>query len=229
VHAQFRCLKLGTMPPDLDIYEVRDRLPVNRVFTYEHNGRRDKVQLPLGSYWPEGHVRIQPNGSDVEVRGTFSATGRLREVEFVALVDRAEVTTAHLRMPAIIKALTAWHAVGQAIASQVLKGTPVERTVIDATTPTEALRMLSFATAKPRAHARLRGAAREDLLRQVAAAYKEAVERGDPKPRVTLALQFGYSAAHIGRLLVEARRPRNGQPPLLGPAAPGRAGETADG
>lgn len=73
------------------------------------------------------------------------------------------------------------------------------------------------------------GAAREDLLRQVAAAYKEAVERGDPKPRVTLALQFGYSAAHIGRLLVEARRPRNGRPPLLGPAAPGKAGETVDG
>lgn len=217
------------MPPDRDIYEVRDLLPVNRVFTYEHGGRRDKVQLPLGTYWPEGHVRIQPHDSEIEVRGTFSPTGRLREVEFVTLADRAEVTTADLRMPAIIKALSAWHAVGQAIASQILNGVPVERTIIDATTPTEALRMLSFAAAKPRGQARRRGLAHEDLLRQVAAAYKEAVERGDPKPRVTLALQFGYSAAHIGRLLVEARRSRNDQPPLLGPAAPGKAGETANG
>lgn len=215
------------MHTDRDIYEVRDLLPVNRVFTYEHHGRRDQVQLPLGTYWPESHVRIHPEGSNVEVRGTFSTTGRLRELEFVTVTDRAEVTTADLRMTAVIRALREWHKVGQEITSQVLSGVPVERTVIDAASPTEALRMLSN-TARPRAQERLRGPAQEELLREVAAAYKEITAQvpPDPKPRVTLALRFGYSPAHIGRLLMQARRPRHGLPPLLGPAQPGKAGES---
>ena len=74
---------------------------------------------------------------------------------------------------------------------------------------------------------RLRGAAAEKLLQQVADAYREAVAAGDPSPRKTLASRFNYTNVHIGRLLGQARRSRDGRPPLLGPARPGKAGETA--
>jgi len=70
---------------------------------------------------------------------------------------------------------------------------------------------------------RLRGAAAEELLQQVADAYREAIAAGDPSPRNTLASRFSYTNAHVGRLLVLARRPRDGRPPLLGPARPGPA------
>jgi hypothetical protein len=217
--------KLGHVQPDFDIYEVRDKLPVAKYFTYEHDGQLDDVTIGLGSHWPEVHVRIHPNRGDIEVWGTFSANGRLRKVEFVARTDRAEVTAADLRMPAAARALKEWEIVGREITRQVLDGVLEKDAVIDGGAPTEALRMLSHPSARRQPQTVRRGAAREELLRQVAAAYREALASGNPKPRETLAARFGYSNEHIGRLLSQARRPRNGQPPLLGPARPGKAGE----
>ena len=64
----------------------------------------------------------------------------------------------------------------------------------------------------------------EAALHAVVARYRELTDREHPdrSPRQTLAAEFGYHEAHIGRLLVKARRR---VPPLLGPAAPGKAGE----
>jgi hypothetical protein len=210
--------------PDQDIWETRDRLPVEQSWDHVHDGRTDRIRVGLGAYWPEVHVRIQPHGSDVEIRGTFSPTGRLREVEFVALADHAEVATADLRWSGAIRALREWEAVGREITSQILGGKKPNETVFDASTPTEALRILSQSAQRRRAAVR-RGPAFEQLLRDIADDYRRAVQEGDPKPRVTLAAKYGYSVAHVGWLLTQARKPRNGRPPLLGPAHPGRAGE----
>ena len=212
------------MHPDEDIWQTRERLPVEQSWDHVHDGRTDRVRVGLGAYWPEVHVRIRPHGSDVEVRGTFSPTGRLREVEFVALADHAEVGTADLRWSGAIRALREWEAVGREITSQILAGRTPAETVIDARTPTEALRILSQ-SAQRRPAAIRRGPAFEQLLRDIAEDYRQAVNEGDPRPRVSLAAKYGYSVAHVGWLLTQARKPRNGRPPLLGPAHPGRAGE----
>ena len=210
--------------PDQDIWAVRDRLPVERSWDYVHDGRTDRVRVALGAYWPETHVRIRPHESDIEIRGTFSRTGRLYEIEFTALTDAAEITTAELRWSGAIRVLREWEAVGREIASQVLAGKTPEEAVFDARTPTEALRILSQA-ARPRRVSQRRGQAHEQLLRDIADDYRALIAIGDPKPRVTLASKYGYSVANIGGLLVQARQPRNGRPPLLGPARPGKAGE----
>ena len=207
-----------------DMREIRDRLPVERTWFHDHNGRTGRVQIPFGTYWPEVNVRIKPHGIDIEIRGTFSRTGRLYDVEFVALTDHAEVSPAELRWPGAIRTLREWEAVGREIASQILAGRQPDETVFGAHTPTEALRILSQ-SARRRPVAKLRGAAFEQQLRDIAENYRQLLQEGDPKPRVTLAAKYGYSVAYIGELLMKARKPRNGCPPLLGPAKPGKAGE----
>jgi hypothetical protein len=69
---------------------------------------------------------------------------------------------------------------------------------------------------------RKRGEAKRLLLEQVAAEYRQAIKDKHRDPRNVVAARLGYTPAHIGRLLVEARK---ATPPLLGPASPGRAGE----
>lgn len=206
---------------------MRDQLPVERSWYHDHDGRTDLVRVVLG-LWPEVHVRIQPHRSDVEFRGVFSSTGRLRELELAAVVDSAEVTTADLRRAAIVRALKEWEIVGRTITQQVLAGTPPEKAVFDARSPTEALRMLSQpspSSSQDKSKKIRRGREQEELLRQVTAAYRAEIKAGNPKPRLKLAADFDYTVQHIGWLLSQARKPRNGQPPLLGPARPGRAGE----
>jgi hypothetical protein len=184
----------------------------------------------LGQAWPEVHVRIQPHQSDIEYQGAFSPTGRLYGLGLIAVVDSAEVTTADLRRSAIIRALKEWEIVGRKIAQQILAGVPPEKAVFDARSPTEALRMLSQSSAPSRRKAGnvRRGADQEELLRQVADAYRAQLKAGNPRPRLQLAADFGYTVEHIGWLLSKARRPRDGRPPLLGPARPGKAGEEPD-
>lgn len=117
---------------------------------------------------------------------------------------------------------------GREIASQTLAGRNPAETVIDAQSPAEALRILSQ-SATQRTSRQRRGPEFEQLLRNIADDYRRLVQIvGDPKPRVTLARKYGYSVGNIGRLLVEGRKPRNGKPPLLGPAHPGRVGEPTE-
>jgi hypothetical protein len=214
--------------PDEDIWAARDRLPVERSWYHDHDGRTDLVRVALGAVWPEIHVRIQPHQSDIEYQGAFSPTGRLHALGLAAVVDSAEVTTADLRRPAVVRALKEWEIVGRKIAQQILADVPPESAVFDARTPTAALRMLSqpaaeVARSTPRKIRR--GGEHEELLRQVAAAYKAELRAGNPRPRLKLAADFGYTVPHIGWLLSQARKPRNGQAPLLGPTRPGKAGE----
>ena len=200
---------------------------MERSWYHDHDGRTDTVRVVLGAVWPEIHVRIQPHRSDIEYQGAFSPTGRLYALGLAAVVDSAEVTTADLRRPAIVRALKEWEIVGRKIAQQYLTGTPPEKVVFDARSPTEALRMLSQSSAPSRRKAGniRRGAEQEELLRQVADAYRAQLRAGNPRPRLQLAADFGYTVPHIGWLLGQARKPRNGRPPLLGPARPGKAGE----
>jgi hypothetical protein len=208
-----------------DPRDERDRLPVARYWEYEHDGQITDVTAGLGAAWPDVLVRIAPRGRGIQVEGEFTRDGRLRRLEFTATGD-GEVVSADLRRPSIVRALKAWEVAAREAARQILAGVPPRETVIDARTPAEALRaLMSGAGREP--GTRRRGADAEELLRQVAAAYRETVAAGDPRPRETLAARFGYTNAHIGRLLTRARRPRNGQPPLLGPARPGKAGETS--
>jgi hypothetical protein len=208
-----------------DPREERERLPVARNWEYEHDGRITDVTLGLGACWPEVLVRIVPRGSGIQIEGEFTAAGRLRRLEFTATGD-GEVAPADLRRASVMRALKSWEIVAREVARQILAGVPVRETVFDARTPTEALRGLMHAAGRE-SGSRRRGADAEQLLGQVAAAYREAVAAGDPSPRKTLAARFGYTNEHIGRLLTQARKPREGRPPLLGPARPGKAGETA--
>jgi hypothetical protein len=205
-----------------DLYAIRDRLDL-KTWTYSHNGRATDVTVSYHC-WPEVTVIIHSRGSGFRAAGVFAPNGRLRSVAFDAIHDQAEITTAVLRQLPAVRVLKSWEVVGREVARQILAGVPEDEIVIDGIGPTEALRMLVSAADRTPA-TRRRGAQREDLIRQVAEAYREAVDSGDPKPRATLAARFGYSGAHVGRLLVDARRTRDGQQALLGPALRGRAGE----
>jgi hypothetical protein len=206
-----------------DPRDERDQLPVARYWEYEHDGQIADVTLGLGACWPEVLVRISPRGSGIQIEGEFTAAGHLRRLEFTA-AEGGEVVQSDLRRASVVRALKSWEVVAREVARQILAGVPVRETVFDARTPTEALRVLMYAAGR-QPGSRRRGGEAEELLRQVAAAYRAALVAGDPSPRETLAARFGYTNAHIGRLLTQARRARGGQPPLLGPARPGKAGE----
>lgn len=64
----------------------------------------------------------------------------------------------------------------------------------------------------------------DEILRRVVGAYLAALKDPEQKHRATafVAEQLGYSRAHVGRLLVKARRPPHS---LLGPAHKGRTGQ----
>lgn len=60
------------------------------------------------------------------------------------------------------------------------------------------------------------------VLRDVATTYRKHLVSGHPAPRDATRREMNLSNSYVGRLLYEARRT---DPPLLGPAPIGRAGE----
>lgn len=204
----------------------RDRLPVMKWLVYDHDGQTTDVMLLLGQHWPEVQIKLVPRGQGIAMSGTFRADGTLRLVELEA-DDDAEITVAQMRPSALVGALKEWNAVSREMAEQILEDRPAEEVSFYPKAATDALRLLTYQAPRKRA-VRKRGADAELLIREVVDAYREALAAGDPSPRKTLADRFGYSNEHIGRLLTQARRPRNGRPPLLGPAHTGRAGEIRD-
>jgi hypothetical protein len=169
--------------------------------------------------WPEIIIAIAERGHDQVLEARFREEGSLYKLTFTS--DRGEVTFADLRRP-VITAVRQWEAFAREAACRILAGEPEPEP--GPRGPAEALRMLVYGTSRGPG-TRRRGTDGERLLRDVTAAYRQLLAAGDPAPRLALAAQFGYSVDHIGRLLVKARRPRNGRPPLLGPATPGKAGE----
>ncbi len=221
------------MLPDLNIYEQHERLVEGAggpevAWTYRHGSHTDVVRVGLVPFWPELRVWYRPDRSDVVFLGTFSRNGRLRHVEIETVGDSVEISADDLRRPSVMRALREWAVVGRHVAEQLLRGVPLDQTVVDAKSPTEALRMVDQAAARRRPHKVRRGSQHEELIRQVAEAYKEEIAAGNTRPRKALAKRFDYTPEHIGALLVKARKPRNGQPPLLGPTRPGKAGEEQD-
>jgi hypothetical protein len=206
---------------------IRDSLPISKGWRYAHDGAVVDVTVHYGHCWPEIAVIIQQRGTGVRASGQFAADGHLRIFTFEATDDAVEVTPAMLRRLPAVRALQQWQTIGREVARQILDSIPEQEIRIDGLSATEALRILTAAARNTPEPRRRRGSSREELIREVAQAYREAVAGGDPAPRATLADRFGYSRAHIGRLLVAARRTRSGQPPLLGPAQRGKAGETA--
>jgi hypothetical protein len=220
--------------PDLDINEQHDRLVKNAggpeiAWTYQRGAHVDLVRVGLVPFWPELRVWYRPDNSPFIYLGTFSSTGRLRQMEIETVGDADEISAPDLRRPGVVRALREWAAAGRHTAEQLIRGVPLDKTVIDAKSPAEALRMVDQADARRRPARVRRGGEHEALIRQVAAAYKEEVAAGNSRPRIALARRFGYTPEHIGALLVKARKPRDGQPPLLGPTRPGKAGEAAAG
>jgi len=219
---------------DLDIYEQQDRIADNAggpevAWTYRHGSHVDLVRVALLPFWPELRVWYRPDRGPIIYLGTFSPTGRLRQMEIETAGDDAEISAADLRRPGVIRVLREWAVAGRRVAEQLTRGVPLDKTVIDAKSPTEALRMVDQAEARRRPAKVRRGSEHEDLIRQVAEAYKEEIAAGNSRPRIALARRFNYTPEHIGALLVKARKPRNGEPPLLGPTRPGKAGEEPAG
>ena len=207
------------------IQEIRDRLPPMKSWTYTHDGAAMAITVAYGHCWPDILVIVGQSGTGLRATGLFGEDGRCRQFTVETSTDEADITSAVLRRP-VLGTLRGWHEVGREVGRQLLAGVPEENIVIDGHDATAAMRILMYDASRARVPQRHRGARREDLIREVARAYKVAVEVGDPAPRKTLADAFGLSRAHIGRLLVAARRERDGRPPLLGPARRGRAGET---
>jgi hypothetical protein len=213
------------MTTDANLQSIRDQLPPAKSWTYTHDSGTTDITVACGHCWPEVLVVVEQRGTGLRISGQFAADGRLRQFTIETTRDGVEVTAAALRRLPAIRSLRQWEEVGRAVAAQILDGVPDSQIVIDGRSPTEALRMLASAAGRaPRAQRR-RGADREELIREVAQAYREAIAAGDQAPRAALAQQFGYSRAHIARLVGAARQPRNGQPPLLGLAQHGKAGE----
>lgn len=218
--------------PDLNIYEQHDRIVDNAggpeiAWTYRHGDHADLIRVALVPFWPELRVWYRPDHSVVVYLGTFSSTGRLRQMEIETVGDGSEISVADLRRPGMVRVLREWAVIGRRVAEQLIRGVALEKTVIDAKSPTEALRMVDQAEARRRPAKVRRGSEHEDMIRQVVAAYKEEIAAGNSRPRIALARRFGYTPEHIGAMLVKARKSRNGEPPLLGPARPGKAGEDA--
>jgi hypothetical protein len=176
---------------------------------------------------------LRVRGAPTQALADFAEDGRMVRLTIECStargedISRAEINARDLRQTALLRSLRQWHDVGREVARQILAGVPEREIAINGQSATEALRSLAFSSGNADARA-ARGARREDLLRAVADAYREAVAAGNQQPRVALAARFGYTPAHIGKLLVAARRPRGGLPPLLGPAASGKAGETTE-
>jgi hypothetical protein len=216
--------------PDLDFHAQRDRLAeagagmLGWTGSIRGTGGTMVVEIGLDHYWPEIVVAIRRHGGDVLVSGVFNSAGRLHLVQFEARNDH-EITTADLRWGGILHGLKEWEIVSRRVATQILSGASLDNAVFDARTPAEALRILDQGGRRHRPRKIRKRGEREELIRQVAAAYREEVAAGNSRPRVALAERFGYTPQHIGALLVQARKPRNGQPPLLGAAHPGKAGE----
>jgi hypothetical protein len=216
------------------LWQIRDQLPPAKSWQYTHDGQATDVTVALGATWPAIRVEILVHGTGLRTIGDFAGDGRLHRLTIETTTetttettsDAIEISVADLRKASLLGSLKQWEVVGRRYAHQILDGVPEREISVDGLSATQALRALAWSP-RQRPVKRARGSRREDLLRQVADAYREAIDDGDPAPRTTLATRFGYSPAHIGRLLVAARRERNGQPPLLGPAHPGRAGETA--
>jgi hypothetical protein len=207
-----------------DIWQIRDKLPPALTWEYAHNGQVSDITVGLAHAWPAIRVVIQVRGASIQHTGEFDDHGRLTSLTINAAVG-AEVTPADLRQAAVIRSLKRWEVMAREAGRQILDGIPAKDVVLNAADAAEALRSLAYSTSARRPRKRARGPHREELLRQVAAAYQDAITAGDPAPRQTIAAQFGVSPGHVGRLLVAARRPRDGQPPLLGPAISGKAGE----
>jgi hypothetical protein len=204
-------------------------LPVMTYHVYTFEDQTTGVTIQYTPGWPDAlQVRITPQGRGIEMAGVVGADGRIRSIAVEATGPDEEVTSSALRGPTLISALKELNAMGRDLAQQMLNGVDQRKTVVDAKPATDALRALLFTATRRTAATRRRGADAEALIRDVADAYRDLVAQGDPQPRETLRLRFGYSNAHIGRLLTQARKPRNGKPPLLGPARPGKAGEIED-
>jgi hypothetical protein len=179
--------------------------------------------------WPDVSVTMRTPDQKTAISAVIRPDGSVRSVS-VDADSGSDITGAVLKGPAILSAMKQANGVARDLAEQIISGTDITKTVVDAKPMTDAIRTLFYEPTPKRESGRRRtGADLENMIRLVAEGYREAVAAGDPKPRVTLAKRFEYSAEHIGRLLTEARKPRNGKPPLLGPAAPGKAGEVTDG
>jgi len=170
--------------------------------------------------WPDVTVELSPCGPAPVIAGVFSEDGTLRQLQFDASYRPRGVQASDLRHMPAVSSLKAWEVAAREYGRQILAGVPKESIVFDTTSPAAALESLSRSVRrKPGARARA-AAAHEALLRRVASAYEEAA--GSRAPRKVVAERLGYSAAHVSRLLAEARRPRDGRPPLLGPGRAGR-------
>ncbi|MFI7130187.1 hypothetical protein ACIBQ1_31155 [Nonomuraea sp. NPDC050153] len=147
--------------------------------------------------------------------------------------EGAAITQRDLRAPALVSVVRKWAAIGERLKSEDLGPNPpglvwdwADGTMTEVAEVTRE-KLASLAPPSRQQGQRKRGSAAEDLLRQVVEDYRAAVDQGDPSPRVTIAQRHGYSPAHIGRLLVKARRtidPATGKP-FLGKAGKGKAGE----
>lgn len=200
--------------------------PVALGFTYSHGDAVTDITLGM-SGGAVGTVNIRPRGSGLTVSGYFRKDGTLEAVQINAAAGH-EITATDLRQLSSVRMLKEWDLVARELRRQIDEGTYKQDTKVDAAPAAEMLRALNARRSTRTQGKRKRGAEAEAVLEEIVAAYREALAVNDPKPRMTLAKRFGYSAEHIGYLLSQARKSRNGKPPLLGPAAPGKAGEVTD-
>ena len=116
------------------------------------------------------------------------------ERALTAMDFRYEITNTDLRWGGILHALKEWEIVSRRVATQSLSGSPLNKAVFDARTSAEALRILDQAERRHRPRRIRRRGEREELIREVAAAYREEVAASNSRPRVALAKRFAGEA-----------------------------------
>lgn len=167
-------------------------------------------------------------------RGEFADGLQLVHLQLSKRPDGPSITQGSLRQAGIIAELRTWARVARrmqhGVVDEGLRGLlefdlPSDTDLHQAVTASED-RVDRWLKKSPKPSKRRKSREEaEATLRRVVDRYKALVALGDPSPRLTIAAEEHYTPEHIGRLLVKAR---NRKPPLLGPAAPGKAGETKD-
>lgn len=184
----------------------------------------DRLVQARANYLDDGRLEVEVDDPSLPhlVFGTVTPGGRLERFSLRAR-QAGEISASDLRTPGLVQTLRQ----AAILMQMAAPGGVMNMTALPAEGRTlrEAARRATRAASriKPkRPGRRVRGAAAEALVEQVAVMYREQVAMGNPSPRQAIKDELGYSPEYIGRLLVKARRH---DPPLLGPAVRGKAGE----
>lgn len=214
-------------------YERGQALP--RGFRIEYSvGRPEKacvdIEIGFGPLVDADHQSIELDDPRLAftVGGDFSDALTLMHLRFNARAGGKGLQQNEIRKGGVVSVLRSWAKVARTIKrseiDELLANMSLsvqgEHDFDSVITKTEEHLAKLIPTEPSRTRSRRRGEDANELLERVVARYRELIAQGHPTPRKQISEEENYHSAHIGRLLVKARKQG-----LLGPARVGKAGE----